>query len=508
MRPAFLRGGRRLGRGLVVVLMATPALAGDVPLVPVSDPLDRTDAAAHDGFATAMAAVGDGIFLACRGADGAVSNAGAVLWYRDLGQGLVQIQKLTPSDPDLRHEYGHAIAGAGAVAAVGVPLATSGGAVSVLTQSGGSWRQASVLRAGRDDITDTDAFGDAVAVRADGVIAIGAPGATVNGQIAAGVVEIFEPAGGDWVSVATLQASVPVGNDRFGASVAFVGNDLVVGVPFDDAAGTDAGAIERFRELPVLGWSRVQTVTPSNRESLGYFGRRLAADGDRLVVGAPRLDAAGPDSGAAIVLRLESGSLVEEAAILPPSPRAYDDFGGAVAIKDDLVVVGAPADPRVGLFQGAAYAFDLSSGTPRPILCMATFGSGYAFLGTAVGISGRWVLGGAPLDSAEGEFSGAAYAVDVQTDCDASGVPDAVELWSEPGSDADGNGVLDRCECPADLVADGVVNGVDLGLYLVYAGGPCGDGTSNPNCIGDFNGDGEVRGGDLGVLLAAWGPCP
>ena len=47
----------------------------------------------------------------------------------------------------------------------------------------------------------------------------------------------------------------------------------------------------------------------------------------------------------------------------------------------------------------------------------------------------------------------------------------------------------------------------DLGLYLVFANSPCGEGTSNPDCVGDLNGDGEVRGGDLGLILAAWGPC-
>jgi len=54
--------------------------------------------------------------------------------------------------------------------------------------------------------------------------------------------------------------------------------------------------------------------------------------------------------------------------------------------------------------------------------------------------------------------------------------------------------------CPADLNADGVVDGADLGL-LLGAWGPAGGQV-------DLNGDGVVDGADLGLLLGAWGACP
>lgn len=58
------------------------------------------------------------------------------------------------------------------------------------------------------------------------------------------------------------------------------------------------------------------------------------------------------------------------------------------------------------------------------------------------------------------------------------------------------------CECPGDLNEDGMVDGTDLGLFLVYAGGDC-----EVGCPGDLDGDGEVGGGDLGMLLSLWGGC-
>lgn len=492
----------------VLTVAVGSALAGDAPLVATAATIDPLDAAAGDGFGSSIAVAGDGVLVGCRGADTPTTNAGAVHYFRDLGDGLVQVQKITPSDPDLRFEYGHAIGGAGDLAAIGVPMSPGGGRVSVLTRSGGSWRQAARLQSVAKNAGDGDAFGDSVAVRADGTIAVGVPGAVVGGEVAAGAVEIFSvDGGGGWTWTDTVTADEPVGNDRFGASVAFLGDELIVGMPFDDERGLNAGAVVRHRKLPVLGWFPVQTITPPDGESEGYFGRRVATDGDRLVVGAPRLDVAGTDAGAVIVYRLDGGQLVEEATILPDTPRAFDDFGDAVAIAGDRVVVGAPADPTAATFMGSVAVYELLAGQPRPVMRLVPFGSGYAFFGTAVGSFGPWVLGGAPLASETGQFAGAVYAVDAATDCDDSGVPDVVELWTEPDADADGNGTLDRCECPEDLVADGIVNGADLGQYLIYATGPCGPGTFNPDCIGDFNGDGEIRGGDLGILLIAWGPC-
>ena len=64
--------------------------------------------------------------------------------------------------------------------------------------------------------------------------------------------------------------------------------------------------------------------------------------------------------------------------------------------------------------------------------------------------------------------------------------------------DLDGDGTADACETagsPADLNGDGLVNGIDLGLFLVGWGEP------GPT---DLNGDGTTDGIDLGVLLVDW----
>ncbi len=58
------------------------------------------------------------------------------------------------------------------------------------------------------------------------------------------------------------------------------------------------------------------------------------------------------------------------------------------------------------------------------------------------------------------------------------------------------------CDCVADVIQDGVVNGVDLAALLTVWGT---DGGTTPRA--DCSRDGIVNGVDLGTLLSAWGAC-
>lgn len=51
--------------------------------------------------------------------------------------------------------------------------------------------------------------------------------------------------------------------------------------------------------------------------------------------------------------------------------------------------------------------------------------------------------------------------------------------------------------CAADLNADGLVDGSDLGILLGGWG----------SSAGDLDGSGTTDGADLGIMLGIWGPC-
>jgi hypothetical protein len=73
--------------------------------------------------------------------------------------------------------------------------------------------------------------------------------------------------------------------------------------------------------------------------------------------------------------------------------------------------------------------------------------------------------------------------------------PNVAGRWIDLG----GNVV---CDCAGDFNADGLVNGLDLGVMLSQWG-VC----SGANCVCDIDGDGSVNGADLGLLLGDWGGC-
>ena len=95
-------------------------------------------------------------------------------------------------------------------------------------------------------------------------------------------------------------------------------------------------------------------------------------------------------------------------------------------------------------------------------------------------------------------------------DCNANEIADYLDITADSSLDRNYDGVLDSCQCAehpevccnADLTANGVIDGADLGALLAFWG------PRNPVFPrADINADGNVDGADLGVLLASWGPC-
>ncbi len=155
-----------------------------------------------------------------------------------------------------------------------------------------------------------------------------------------------------FIEQARLTASDGADNDLFG-SVAVDGDTIVVGALLDDiGANTDQGSAYVFVK-PSGGWSG-----PLNEQARlfaldggagDHFGLQVAVSGDTIVVGAREDDIAGRvDQGSAYVFVRPpggwSGPLTQSAKLTASDGAASDQFGGAVAISGDTVVVGARLD--------------------------------------------------------------------------------------------------------------------------------------------------------------------
>ncbi|MCB1064070.1 MAG: hypothetical protein KDN20_14260 [Verrucomicrobiae bacterium] len=179
---------------------------------------------------------------------------------------------------------------------------------------------------------------------------------------------------------------------EFGKSLALFGNLLAVGEP---------GGSEVHLYDVVSGRLQRTIEGPDGTR----FGAAVAIHGNRLAVGAPE-DTGG--SGAVFVFDTRTGDQLNSLPIKHPVPEANDNFGSAVAISGDWLMVGAPKDNTSrGIDAGSAFVFELDLFNR-----VFTFeGSGQAGdpidandnLGTSVAINGPVFFAGAPFDETAGQ---------------------------------------------------------------------------------------------------------
>jgi FG-GAP repeat len=181
-------------------------------------------------------------------------------------------------------EFGASLALAGDTLAVGAPLngANVTGAVYLFVRTGTNWAQLRRL----EPLVRNSRFGAAVALSGStGFVAVGAPGESAEEGAAYVYPRLGETAGQE----ARLLASNRGAGDRFGAAVAFAGDKLWVGAPFEDSSttlpegATDSGAVYRFVYANGTGtWSAEGAPLKSRPMPLpgGQYGALLAGSGD------------------------------------------------------------------------------------------------------------------------------------------------------------------------------------------------------------------------------------
>ncbi len=192
-------------------------------------------------------------------------------------------------------------------------------------------------------------------------------------------------------------------------------------LPFQRARLLLAGWFTLLTLVGQAQFSQVQKITANPREASANFGNRVAIDGDVMVVAASQESG----GGAAYVFE-KSGSIWQQTARLVASDRAFaDDFGRAVAISGNTIVVGAQLeneDANGGNTlsnAGSAYVFEKSGSTWSQTQKLVASDRGVdEYFGIAVGISGTTIVVGAiweAQDASGGNTlakAGAAYVFD------------------------------------------------------------------------------------------------
>src|SRR5438093_3852823 len=247
----------------------------------------------------------------------------------------------------------------------------------------------------------SDQFGAAVAAVGSDLL-VGAPHFN-SGAAHAGAVFVFQSGGG----VRTLTKPTPAFDDLFGFALAAAGDTVVVGAPFDGSGAPGAGAAYLF---DARTGALVQTLANPTPADYDLFGDAVAAAGGIVVVGAPFDDTTKPNAGSAYVFDAATGALRH--TLQAPHPREGDLFGSAVAASDTTIVVGAPFDDTVAANAGAVHLFDAATGALLHTLLNPASDVDSRF-GSAVAIAGGTVLVGAPFDDTDAADAGIAYLFDV-----------------------------------------------------------------------------------------------
>ncbi len=223
--------------------------------------------------------------------------------------------------------------------------------------------------------------------------------------------------------IAKLTASDADQNDELGYSVAVSGDTVVVGAPFANTnagATVDAGAAYVF-VMGAAGWaSMTETakLTASDGAASDFFGFAVAMDLDTIVVGALDDDLGpGANRGSAYVfVRPAAGwvSATQTAKLTASDAADFDEFGCAVSVSTDVIVVGSRyADNGPPGNQGAAYVFVMPGGgwttTTQTAKLSATDGMPSDLLGLSVAIDRDTIVAGAPGKDGTSANEGAAY---------------------------------------------------------------------------------------------------
>jgi len=210
--------------------------------------------------------------------------------------------------------------------------------------------------------------------------------------------------------VAKLTASDGAANNLFGLSVAVSGDTAVVGAHW--ASPNGAAYVFQRDQGGTGAWGQVTRLIPSDAD---YFGARVAISGDTIVVSGSDSDS---EIGSAYLFYRNQGGADawgQVAKLVASDGARNDDFGSAVAIAGDTVVIGAPKADLPGAFdQGAVYVFYRNQGGTnawgQAAKLTAVDAAGQDHFGHAAAIDGDVVVVSADQDDVGFENNqGAAY---------------------------------------------------------------------------------------------------
>lgn len=331
---------------------------------------------------------------AIAGAIGANNYVGAAYIFEYDGTTWTeQTELLVSGGGTAGDNFGYSVSINGDSALVGAPGYNGWtGAAYVFTRTGTTWAQQAKLTAS-DGIT-ADEFGFSVSLSGDYAIA----GASYAGNGWSGSAYVFKRTGTTWAQEAKLTASDGAAQDQFGWSVSIYGDSAIVGSVYDDSRTGSAYVFTRSGTT----WTQEAKLTASDAAIEDAFGFSVSIYENSAIIGAGWKDTF---IGAAYIFTRTGTTWAQQAKLSASDGSNGDEFGTAVGISGDTVVVGTRFDDT---WKGAAYIFKRTGTTwTQEAKLTASDGENYDQFGWSVSIDDNFVIAGAPGETSPN--TGAAY---------------------------------------------------------------------------------------------------
>ncbi len=301
--------------------------------------------------------------------DTASTGKVSLFWLDDVTSGgqLEPDTEIVADDKQFQTRFGSSLAFDGNTLVVGAARDRAKvGSVYIFKYSGGQWVQVAKLEP--DDVSSDSQgnFGHVVAA-AQGVVAVGAPFDGTQGRRRNGSVYVYEEVGSSG-SYELLQKVVPsdlLGGDQFGYAID-VGVStnpstnaqelhLAVGTRFDDDKGQDSGSVYMYKKGDGGSFSFEQKLVPFEWSPGYQMGSSVSMDGERIIVGAKERE----DGGGAYYFQYEGGTWVDKGVITPTNAGGGidDEYGSAVALTSDVMLIGSYLNDANGEDSGTIYSY-------------------------------------------------------------------------------------------------------------------------------------------------------
>lgn len=404
----------------------------------------------------------------------------------------LQIAKLRSMTPSQGEDIGVSIAISGDTVIVGTQgndLGTNSGSAYIYVRNGNQWIQEAKLLA--DDGFANALFGSSVAINGDTAV-IGAGEST-------GSAYVFTRTNGVWTQQAKLLSNNASPGDRFGTSVAIDGNTILVGSPFDTNNSINRSGAVYVYIVSGNTWILESIIPSGSTTSFAAFGAAVTLEGDTAVIGAWNDDGFSANSGSVSVFTRTGNTWTLQERLLPEIGGEFsDNFGFAVSLSGDTVIISDWDDSETTAFSGAAYIFTRSGGDWTQEEKLKSDDITHTNFGYSVSIDGDIAVVGNISDSTTATRTGSSYvytrdtgawtlesklrasdrtanmqfgwSVAIDGDTVAVGMPEDDGLATDNGAAY----IFDlHCnDCPADLTGDGVLDFFDVSAFLqLFAAG-------------------------------------